>query len=131
MSLSNYMEDMLLDALFWKLIFEAPDKYVALWIGDPGEGGISGSEVTGTGYERVNAFGPTWSMSSSGIVTNLLPVTFPEAIGDWGDLTHFAIWDDSLGGNMILYGPLAISPTTIVAGSIPRFAAGTLVIQLD
>lgn len=134
MSFSNYTEDMLLKALFYQIVYSPPDMYVALWIGNPEEDGLGGTEVSavgGSGYARVNAYGPSWALASGGIVTNALPITFAEAIVDWGAVTHFAIFDALTAGNMILYGMLTISPLPIVMGSIPRFAPDTLVVQLD
>lgn len=75
--------------------------YLALFLSDPGRD-ASGQEVTGAGYtrEQVVSAAPV-----NGVVTNELEVLFPVALDDWGIITHMAIYDAPVGGNLLFFGP--------------------------
>lgn len=135
MSFSNYSERALLNHLFSHgnalLTFDPPDIYVGLWVGNPGEDGASGAEVSGDGYVRVAE--TSWSIATGTptIVYNAAETTFPVATGHWGEVTHFVLFDAITGGNMLLYGPLTDAPLEIIPGSVPRFDIGSLIVRLD
>jgi hypothetical protein len=92
-----------------------------------------GTEVSGNDYARqaLTKDTGTWtSPDSSGVISNVDPVVFPDADpGAWGTVTHGALWDASTDGNMLMHGPLVASKT-IAAGDIIRFLAGSLTITV-
>lgn len=136
MSFGTILEGSLLDLVFNDIPYVLGPPfggiYIALWIGNPGEMGTMGNEVSGGGYEREDAHG-LWTMASGSPlqVSNNTALVFPEATSDWGYVTHFGIFDVASGAGLLAYGPLQGAPINIVQGSIPRFAVGTIVIQLD
>jgi hypothetical protein len=64
------------------------------------------------------------------MIDNANEITFPQASGNWGTLTHFALFDTASGGNMLAHGALSISKT-ISSEDTAKFAAGDLDVSLD
>ena len=90
------------------------------------------AEPVGAGYARVSTASADWNAStgSPSTVDNANDITFPEASGSWGLITHFAIWDAATVGNMLMHGSLTASKT-IGSGDTAKFAAGDLDVTLD
>jgi len=133
MSFSDYLEVELLDQIVGKTDFTMPTAYVALFVGDPLDTGAGGAEVSGTGYARVTTAGADWNAAAAGSISNAEDITFPEAGGAWGEVTHFAIYDAATVGNLLASGALD-SSREVGNGDTPKFAGGTpgaLVITLD
>ena len=130
-SFSDYLENKILDHIFMKTAFSQPTNiYVALSTTDPGEDGSGISEPSGNGYARVQTSGDDWNAAANGHIDNANDITFPEATGDWGTITHFALFDAESDGNMLAYGELSQSKT-IGSGDTAKFKAGDLDITLD
>lgn len=128
-SFGDYWEDEVLDHLFGKGSYTPPTIYVALSTADPTDDGSGASEPSGSGYARVETAGADWDASSGGATANANAITFPEASGSWGTVTHFALYDAATDGNMLAHGALTASKT-ISSGETPRFAAGDLDVSL-
>lgn len=133
-SFSNYLEDELLDHVFGGADYTRPATlYIALCTADPTDAGTGSSitEPSGNNYARVavtnNA--TNFPASSSGAKSNGTAVTFPQASGSWGTVTHFAICDASSAGNMLGHGDLTVSKA-VSSGDTPSFAIGDLDITL-
>jgi len=129
-SLSNYLEDELLDHVFGKGSFTPPTIYVALSTADPLDSGSGLAEPSGNGYARVQTTGADWNAASDGAIDNANTITFNEATGNWGTITHFALMDAASGGNLLVHGALSISKS-ISSGDTVKFAAGDLDVSLD
>jgi len=129
-SFGNYWEDEILDHVFNKGAYTAPTIYVGLSTADPTDDGTGLAEPSGNGYARVTTAAVDWNASSGGAIDNANAVTFPQASGSWGTVSHFALFDASSGGNMLAHGSLG-TPQAIVAGNTPSFAAGALDVSLD
>ncbi len=129
-SFSDYTEDALLNHLFSKADYAPPTIYVGLSTTDPGDNGAGLSEPTGNGYARVETAAADWNVAIDGLLNNANTILFSPAIGDWGTLTHFALFDAATGGHMLVHGTLA-RPKTIDSGDSARFASGELDITLD
>lgn len=88
---------------------------------------VDGTNVTepssGAGYARV----PVTSLSepADGTISNPYPITFEESTGNWGVVTHFVIYDQESGGNLLMYDALN-TPKTVEAASIMTFRANSL-----
>jgi len=128
-SFSDYQENATLDN-----ILEA-NNWVALCTADPTDAGTGASmnEVPDSNsYARAAVTAATWDAASGGSKTTGTAITFPEATGSWGTITHFAIVDSGTygAGNMRMHGALSASKT-ISNGDTPRFSAGDLTITLD
>jgi hypothetical protein len=60
---------------------------------------------------------------------NNLVITFPKAIGPWGCLVAFGIFDAPQGGHLLGFGNLEIEQT-ITNGDVASFPVGSLTITL-
>ena len=134
-SFSDYLEAKILDQIVGKTDFTMPTAYVALCTADPTDAGTGAdmSEVAdANSYARVTTSGSDWDAAAAGATANAAELTFPEASGAWGTVTHFALVDASAHGtgNMLAYGTLDASKA-VVNGDIVKFAIGALDITLD
>jgi len=121
-SLSNYSENKILDHILKVASFTAPSYvYMALSTADPTEDGSGIAEPSGFGYVRVSV--PYWSAASARATQNVELITFPEARGSWGIITHFALYDAIITGNMLAYGALT-DPITVGNSDSISFGAG-------
>ena len=129
-SFSNHLEVELLDHVFSKGSYTPPTMYVALSTADPLDDGSGLAEPSGDGYARVQTAGTDWNAALGGAIDNSNAITFNEATGAWGNITHFALFDAASGGNMLLSGALGMSKT-FSSGDTATFAAGDLDVSLD
>jgi hypothetical protein len=128
-SFSNYTENLLLNWLLTTNSATRPTAwYVGLFTAAPSDAG-GGTEVTGNGYARV----ATGTISVSGTdttATNSAAIEFAAASGgNWGTVTHAAIFDASTSGNMLAWAALTTS-RTINDGDVFRIPAGSLTVTL-
>lgn len=126
MSISNYLEPRILDAVFNNTSLAIASVYVSLHSADPGETGAS--ELTGGSYARS---GPaSFGVASGGAISNDAAIAFPEATGDWTAATHVGVWDASSAGNFLWGGALSAS-RTVTTGVTLSIASGDLDVTLD
>jgi hypothetical protein len=128
-SFSDYTENLLLNWLLTTNSATRPTAwYVGLFTAAPSDTG-GGTEVTGNGYARV-ATGTISISGTSTTATNAASIEFAAASGgNWGTITHAAIFDASTGGNMLAWAPLTTS-RTINSGDVFRIPAGSLTVTL-
>lgn len=124
---SDYLENKLLNYIFSKTAYTAPDKYVALFTAAPSDAG-GGTEVSGNGYARK--LHNTWSTATVAQTSNSGAVTFDAATGSWGTVTHFGIFDAITGGNLLGWGILGTSKA-VSLGDVVSFADSALAVTLD
>ena len=126
----DYLENGVLNALRG-VTFAAPAKcYLALYINDPGEAGTSGTEVSYTGYKRMEIEFSVPAESNGGIgVQNITDITFPTPDSAAGTITHLGVVDSLVGGNMLARSEL-IEPLVIGANEPPVFLAGDLLFYI-
>ena len=134
-SFSNYLEAKILDQIVGKTDYTMPTAYLALCTSDPTDAGTGASmnEVpSASQYARVTTSGSDWDAAASGATANATELSFTEASGSWGTVTHFAIVDSGThgAGNMLAHGELDESKT-VAAGEVVKFAIGALDITLD
>lgn len=128
---SYYLQDRILKHLFGKTSFTPP---LAVGVGlsriNPGKDGSGLDEPSSAaGYSRVLIWPAHWNNASFGAICSNVTITFPEATGDWGTITYFALFDQ-LNGAMLVYGRLSISAHVRV-GVKPVFLATDLCVTLD
>ena len=125
-AMSNYLENALINATLRNTAFTSPSTvYVGLFTSDPTDAG-SGNEVSGGSYARRSmAFGSP----SNGASTNSSAVEFDQATGNWGTITHFALFDALTTGNMLYHGALTTSKT-IETGDVFKFASASVSVTL-
>ena len=127
---SNYWENKILDHIFGKGSYTPPTIYVGLSTADPTDEGSGLAEPSGNGYARVQTSASDWNAASNGSLDNASNITFAQATGIWGTITHFALFDTATAGNMLAYGALSQSKAIGVSDTA-RFEAGDLQISLD
>jgi hypothetical protein len=129
-SFSDYTENKVLDHVVGKTSFTMPTAYIGLSTADPTDDASGLAEPSGNGYARVTTSGSDWDAASGGATANATVLTFPEATGSWGTVTHFALFDAATSGNMLAHGTLDAS-RAITSPQIPRFSIGELDITLS
>lgn len=129
-SLSNYQEKELLDHIFGESAGEyTPPStvYLGLSTADPGDDAGGLAEPSGMGYIRKAI---TFDAAASRLLNQTSTVTFDEATGSWGEITHYGIFDAESSGNMMAHGALSTSKG-VVSGNTPSVAAGEVDISFS
>lgn len=128
-SFSNYTENLVLTWLFTGDSATRPTAwYVGLFTAAPSDAG-GGTEVSGSGYAR-EATGTITVSGTATTATNAAAIEFdPASGGNWGTITHAAIFDASTSGNMIAWAELTTA-RTINDGDVFRIPAGSLTVTL-
>jgi hypothetical protein len=132
-SFNNYLEDEILDHIFGGAAWSAPaSTYIGLSTADPTDDASGVAEPSGNGYARVNFTNnaTNWPAASGGAKANGVAVTFPEASGSWGTITHFFINDAATAGNYLAHGALTASKV-VDSGDTISFPIGDIDITLD
>jgi len=130
-SLSNYLEAKVLQHFFGGAQQTAPQAlYVALYVSDPTDSD-TGTEVNGSGYARQQiTFGAVSTNGAKSVVSNNNLITFPQAGGSWGTVTHIGVRDAANGGNLLSYTPIPVSKA-IEYGDRFEFPIGSIVVTID
>ena len=125
--LSNFLENKLLDHVLRNVSYTSPTTvYVGLFTTDPTDAG-TGTEVSGGSYARQILSVTT---ATGGIVTSSADVTFPQATGSWGTISHIGVLDALSSGNLLMHTPLTTS-RAIESGDILKISTGNLTASLD
>jgi len=125
--LSDYAENKLLDHLLGTAAYTAPTTvYIGLATASFADDN-SGAELTGNNYARKAI---TFGSASSGATDNTSAVEFNAATGSWGSISHFGIFDASVGNNLLIHGEFT-TPKTIASGDVLKIDAGDLDITAD
>lgn len=125
-ALSNYLENALINATLRNTAYTSPTTvYVGLFTSDPTDAG-SGTEVSGGSYARKAM---AFNAPSNGASTNSGAVEFDQATGNWGTITHFALFDALTTGNMLYHGALTTSKV-IETGDVFKFATASVSVTL-
>ncbi|MBI5578129.1 MAG: hypothetical protein HY895_03170 [Deltaproteobacteria bacterium] len=122
-SLSDFAENEVLDHILGVGAYTPPATvYLALSTADPTDAGSGLAEPSGNGYARTAiAFGA----ASARAIANSAVVTFPQASGAWGTITHWALMHAAAGGSMLAHGEVE-PDQAIVALNTPSFAIGQI-----
>lgn len=128
-SFSDYTENLVLNWLLTTNSVTRPTAwYVGLFTAAPSDTG-GGTEVSGNAYARK----VTGTMTVSGTATtatNDAAIEFAAASGgNWGTITHAAIFDADTAGNMLAWAPLTTA-RTINDGDAFRIPATSLTVTL-
>jgi hypothetical protein len=133
-SLSNTGETALLAHLLQASQTSPATIYLALCTADPTETGTAAamSEVPNTGaYARTAITFAAPIAGSRRVVQNNI-VTFPQATGSWGTVTHYALVDSAThgAGNLLASGNFT-SSFGVVAGNTPSVASGQVYVEIS
>lgn len=126
--LTNYEAKRWLDDLI------SGDKWLALFIADPGRSGSLSSEVSasGTGYARCDVAG-LFSAADLSTRTSRLNalITFPTSTAAWGNVSHVGLIDSATVGAGNLHIVRALSENIFVpSGYTIAFAAGQIQLRV-
>lgn len=130
----DYLENGFLNALRG-VSFPAPAKcYLALFLNDPGESGVLGTEISYSGYVRKEISFSEPAPINGGIgVQNTSDITFAAPPDAAGTVTHIGVMDSAVGGNMLARGELTESlviganePPVFLAGDVQFYMTGSL-----
>jgi hypothetical protein len=117
-SLSDFSELELLDHVFNAAYSPAATIYIGLSTADPGDDAAGLSEPVGNGYARESI---AFSAAASRAVVQNGVITFTEATGSWGTISHWALFDAITAGNMLAHGAFAAAKA-IVSGNTASIA---------
>ena len=128
-SFSDYTENLVLNYLLTANSVTRPTAwYVGLFTAAPSDTG-GGTEISGSGYAR-KATGTMNITGTATTATNAAAIEFAAASGgNWGTITHAAIFDALTTGNMLAWAPLTTS-RTINDGDVFRIPASSLTVTL-
>ena len=142
--MSDYLANKIIDEVFRGIAFSTPGALYArlLTIAPTNAGG--GVEVSAPGYSRVGisraltawagtqAAGSTAaSTGTSGQTSNNASIVWPAPTSSWGTVTHFALNDNSLSGNLWFWGTLVPSRSIAATAPAPSIPIGDLTITFD
>ena len=122
-SISDFLENELLDHIFngAGAAYTPPTTvYLGLSTADPGDDGSGLAEPSGNGYARKAI---AFDAAASRLINQTSQVTFDQATGSWGTITHWAAFDALTSGNMLAHGSLS-TQKEVVNGNTPSVAAG-------
>lgn len=101
--------------------------YFAIFDGNPKASGTDKSSVMSTGRKAV-----TFAAVASGVdhlLTSNADVNFGDSLAA-GSLSHIAIYDAAMSGNLIASKAIAGGPITIVVGAGIKFVSGAITFNI-
>jgi hypothetical protein len=123
---TNYAETKIYDHMLRNTAWTSPvTVYVALHTADPTETGAV-AEISGNGYIRKAA---AFAASTDGVGSTSGDVTYDQATGDWGTISHFSIWDAESAGNALMYSSVT-TPKAVNSGDTAKFTAGDITVTI-
>ena len=146
MAFTDYSSRLMISHLLGRSIYTPPETlYVALSTTVPSKDKENTpfwhfTEPNGYGYSRVSYINTieNWlSFEDSTETHNNSIIEFPKALGPWGIITAFGMFDEPIDGNLLVYGLLwdkeANEPATqtITNGDVASFPVGFINIDLS
>lgn len=122
MSISNYAEAAILNAVGNNTAFQVAQCYLKLHIGNPGEDGTGSPAVETT---RKSA---SFASASGGSMASDADMTWTSVAAS-ETYTYFSLWDASSNGNCIWTG--TITANAVTAGDTFTIPSGSLTLTLD
>lgn len=123
MSISNYAENAILDAIFNNTALQKSARYVKLHTGDPGEAG------TNNAAGETTRKSVTGAAASSGTFTSVNDLSWT-SVSTSETYSHISIWDDPTAGNCLWTGALTASKA-VNAGDTFTIPTGSLTVSVD
>ena len=104
--------------------------YVALHSEDPGDDAEQNeldASQGASGYDRYeSSVDSDWEETSPGNFQNVNDFVFDEALEDWGEVTHFSLWDGPSDTDNAIGQDAMISSVNVTEGDAPVFRSGNL-----
>ena len=131
-SFSSYSSDLVLNHLLRISNWPMPNNvYIALFSSDAGleDNNLEiATEISGNNYSRFLVEGD-FSSASNGSTSNTGHMKFATATADWGTVSHFALMDASVEGNVLMWDALN-APTEVRCGESLNFYPTSLTIEV-
>jgi hypothetical protein len=124
MSISNYAEAAILNAIFNNVALQKANRYVKLHTGDPGEDCTANAATETTRKSLTGAA----AVSGAGTFTSVNDLIWTNVAATEA-YTFVSIWDDPTAGNALWSGSLTANPVT--AGDTFTIPTGSLVVTLS
>ena len=126
--LANFAEKKILDHLLKTASYSPPATvYLGLSTADPTHDGSGWAPPTYTGYARKAI---TFAAAGSRAIAQTGAVAFDACSGGSSTVTHWGLWDNSTGGNLLAYGALPVQKN-IVSGNTPSVASGQVTVSFS
>jgi hypothetical protein len=122
-TISDYLETRILDAVFNNASLAIAATYVQLHVGDPGEAGTA--NVAGNTTRQA----ASWATASAGTCATDAALTWT-SVSTTEIYSHISVWDAATAGNHLWNGPLDV-PYPINAGDTFTIPSGTVVAVLN
>lgn len=130
-AMTNYFETTIMNTMRGITAVAPGTVYVALYLSDPTESGVAGTEADYSGYVRQPISLTTPAASGTAVSSkNETQITFQKPLSNVGTVTHAAICDAQNGGNVLVYKQLD-NPIVLTSETSPRFAAGDIVLTMS
>jgi len=104
--------------------------YVALHDGEPGDDAEENEldpDDGADGYSRYEStVSSDWEETSPGNFQNSNDFVFDEALEEWGEVTHFSLWDGSEDSDNAIGKDSMVSSVNVTEGDAPVFRSGNL-----
>lgn len=123
MSISNYAENAILDAIFNNTSLAKSARYVKLHTGDPGEAG------TNNAAGETTRKSVTGAAASSGTFTSVNDLAWTN-VSTSETYSHISLWDDPTAGNCLWTGALTASKA-VNSGDSFTIPTGSLTVSVD
>lgn len=126
MSISNYVETKVMDALFNNVspaAVQLSARYIKLHTGDPGEDGTANAAAETTRKSITSA------ATANGVFTSTNALTWT-SVSTSETYSYVSLWDASTAGNCLWSGALTTA-RAVIAGDSFEIAIGSLTVTLD
>ena len=126
MSISNYVETTVMDALFNNVspaAVQLSARYIKLHTGDPGEDGTANAAGETTRKAITSA------ATANGVFTSTNALTWT-SVSTTETYSYVSLWDAVTSGNCLWSGALTTS-RAVIAGDSFEIAIGSLTVTLD
>jgi len=126
---STYSRDLILNTVTGGALQGLGQLYLALSTADPTETGAGISEPSGMYARQGISLNETANEPTGIVVSNPNAVVYGPATGNWGNISHMAIYDAVTGGNMVAYGPVAVQ-RNVVSGDAYAVSTNSLALTI-
>lgn len=129
-SFSNYLENKWMNHVLEGTAFTVPTTVaLALSTADPTDDGSGIAEPVGSNYSRTSCKANFATAAATRIISNDGIITCPTASGSWGTISHWALFDNTVGGNMLAHGSFSASKA-VASGQTPKVLVGEIDISI-
>lgn len=129
-AMSSWLEEAILNQVLRGITYSGANTiYAALFVTPTDDGGGTEVSTSGTGYSRIKV--DSFSVPVNGFSSNATQISFGPAATEWGNITHFALYDGtSPTAKRLFHGNLTV-PKIINIGDTFVFPVGNITIGVS